>query len=136
MAKRGFTLIELIMATFLVAVAVVAVMGGIRSLGAADVKARRADLMQRLATHRLNALRSSEDLNSAAESGDFSEEGYSGILWSVSVQPSGIENLDDVKVTVTYQNEVQELSELIYVQPVTGGGAGAGATGAAGAGGQ
>lgn len=117
--KKGFTLVELIVTIFIVSVALVGVMGGIRSLGVADVKAHEAELLQRLAAQEMANLRNVVDPNTAEASGDFSEQGYPDITFQVSVQPSGTDNVDEVKVTATHNNDAQSLTEFIFVPPAT-----------------
>ncbi|MCX6379342.1 MAG: type II secretion system protein [Armatimonadetes bacterium] len=115
--QKGFTLVELIVTIFIVSVALVAVMGGIRSLGVADVKAHEAELLQQFAAQKLADLRTAADLNNAETSGNFSDQGYAGVTFQVTVQPSGTDNVDEVKVTVLHNNEAQSLTELMFVPP-------------------
>ncbi len=118
-SKKGFTLVELVVTTFIVSVALVAVMGGIRSLGQADVKAHEVELLQQLAEQEMANLRQATDPNTELSSGDFSDQGYADVTFQVTAQPSGTDNVDEVKVVVTHGKEMQSLTELMYVPPAT-----------------
>ena len=120
--RSAFTLIEVLVTIVLVAVALTGVMGGIRALGAADVKARDADRLQRLAAQKMSELGSITDPRTTDASGDFSEQGFSDISWTIDVQPSGAENVDLVTVTVTRGGDAQALTGLVYVRPVAAAG--------------
>lgn len=129
---RGFTLVEVLVAVVLVAVALTGVMGGIRALGAADAKARDADLLQRLAAQKLSEMGAVTDPRTTEDSGDFAEQGYPDIEWTMTIEPSGAENVDKIAVTASRGNEEQTLTALVYIRPVTGGGdAAAGGAGGA-----
>lgn len=108
------------MVTLFVSTALVGVMGGIRSLTLAGVKARRIDLLQRLAAQKMNELGPVTSLSSADTQGDFSEEGYSDVTWQVQVGISGVDYVDTVRVTTTEGGESQSLAALFYVPPTSG----------------
>lgn len=118
-SRHGFTIVEVLVTSVLVAVAVVATMGGIRSIMNAQSKAQTADLLQRLASEKLDDSRylSSPDANGT--SGDFSDRGYPDISWSMAVQAAGVTNLDQVTVTATRGNDSQALTTMMYVAPAT-----------------
>jgi prepilin-type N-terminal cleavage/methylation domain-containing protein len=118
--KRGFTLVEVLVAASLIAVTIVGVMGGIRALGKADAKAHTADLLQSLARQKMNELGAVTDLSATADSGDFADQGYADCAWSVTIEPSGATNVEKVVVTTTRGTETQALTELMYVRPLTG----------------
>jgi prepilin-type N-terminal cleavage/methylation domain-containing protein len=130
-SQSGFTIIEVLVTTVLVAVAVVATMGGIRSIMFAQTKAQSADLLQRLASEKLDDSRylSSPDANGT--SGDFSDRGYPDVSWNMQVQAAGVTDLDQVSVTATRGNDSQMLTTMMYVAPATTttGTTGTGATG-------
>ena len=119
MARRGFTLIEVLVAILLVAVAVVAALKGIRALGDADQKAKRADMLQELALEKLNELEATESPNSFDTSGDFSDRNHPEITWSLDMEQSDTQNLDEATMKVTMGKDSQSLKELIYVPPTT-----------------
>jgi|GEM_PF-1494556 type II secretory pathway pseudopilin PulG len=117
----GFTLVEVLVTIVLVVVAVVGVFGGIRALTAADIKARDADLLQRLALEKFREFSSVTDPQTAEDTGDFTEQGYPNVNWSVEIEPSGAENIDQLTVTTTRSDGTnsQSLSGLVYTPPPT-----------------
>jgi type II secretory pathway pseudopilin PulG len=119
--RRGaFTLIEVLVTIVLVTLAVVGVFGGIRSLTKADIKAREADILQRLAAQKLAEMGTISDPNTAEPDGDFSDEGYPDVTWTMEVEPSGTLNVSQIVLTATRGEETQSLTALVFVRPVTG----------------
>jgi type II secretory pathway pseudopilin PulG len=117
--QQGFTLVEMVVVIFFVAISLVGVMGGIRAILLTDAKAQRVDLLQRLAAQKMNELTSASDLNNLEQSGNFIEQGYGNIVWSVDNQPSGIENVNQLRVVVTMGNLEQSLTEFVFVRPAS-----------------
>ena len=117
---RGFTLIEVLVTIVLVSVAIVGVLGGIRSIGAANARARTADLLQRLASEKMNDIKLRSDPSSGSNGGDFSDRGYRDITWAVTVEASGPTNVDQVTVTATRGRASQALTALVFVRPAGG----------------
>lgn len=107
------------MTTVIVGMALVGVMGGIRALSQADIKAQKVQVLQRLAMQKMNELGSTVDVSTADTSGDFSDYGYQDISWQAQVQTSSVDNVDIVKVTATQANLSQSLSGLYYIRPTT-----------------
>lgn len=116
----GFTLIEMLVTTILVAVAIVGVLGAIRAISVADLRARDADLLQRLAVLKLNEFGPVTDPQTADNKGDFTDQGYPDVQWNLEVLPSGTENLDELTITVTRGDASQKLTGLLFVRPTTG----------------
>ncbi|HEV2473164.1 MAG TPA: type II secretion system protein [Chthonomonadales bacterium] len=116
---HGFTLLELLVATVFVGISVVGVMGGIRALTLTQIRATNVNLLQRLAMQKLNELGSVTSLNSADTSGDFSEYGYPTATWQITITPSGVQNIDSVKVTAAQGAASQSLTEMMYVRPTS-----------------
>ena len=94
MARRGFTLIEMVVVIFFVSLALVGVMSGIRNIAVADSKAYNADLLQKLALEKIKEIGSITDPNTVDAQGNFAEQGYPEVTWQVSVASSGLANLD------------------------------------------
>lgn len=118
--RSGFTLIEMLVTVMLVSVAIVGVLGGIRAISAADLRAREADLLQRLAVLKLNEMGAVTDPQTSENKGDFTDQGYTDVSWVVEVVPSGTTNLDELTVTVTHGEATQALTGYLFVRPVTG----------------
>jgi type II secretion system protein I len=117
--QAGFTLIEVLVTTVIVAIAIVGVLGGIQSLTMADSKAQDAVLLQRLANEKLNDLRILQDPSTAGSSGDFSDRGYPDVTWSAEVDSTSTTNLDQVTITATRGKNDQSLTTMLYVAPQT-----------------
>jgi len=118
--RRGFTLVEVLVTTALVAIAVVAGMGAIRAIGIADVKAHDADLLQRLASEKLNDVKILQDPTSSGTSGDFTDRGYSDVTWSLDDEATSVSNVDQLTVTATRGKNSESLTTLLYIPSSTG----------------
>ena len=118
-ARRAFTLVEVLVTTALVAVAVTAGMGALRTLTATEAKARDADLLQSLASEKLNDVRFLADPTSNGTSGDFTDRGYSDISWTLEDQSSSVSNVDQLTVTTKRGEQTQELTTLVYIPSST-----------------
>jgi prepilin-type N-terminal cleavage/methylation domain-containing protein len=119
LAKSGFTLVEVIITTMIVAIAVTGVFGGIRALTAADVKARDADLLQRLASEKVEDIRVNGDPNTYGTNGDFTDRGYPDVSWTMEIQTVSTANVDQLTVTAARAKESQAITEFVYVPPAT-----------------
>ena len=118
--KRGFTLIEVLVTVVLVSVAVVGVLGGIRSIQAAGARARGADLMQRLVAEKVGDIRLLSDPSTGGVAGDFSDRGHGEITWTARVETTGAANVDKVTVTATSGRDSQALTTLVFARPSSG----------------
>jgi len=97
--QTGFTLVEMVVATILLAVggvaAMMAISASIRTVGDAESYSRAA----MLAEMRLAELEAQpETVSSGEQQGDFGEE-YPGYTWTQTVEPTDLS--DVVRVTVT-----------------------------------
>jgi type II secretion system protein I len=117
--SSGFTLVEVLVTTVIVALALVGVLGAISSETKAEAYANDAILLQRLANEKLNDLRVLQDPSDDGGNGDFSDRGYPDVTWSADVETSSTENLDQVEVTATRGKSSQSITTLIYVIPAT-----------------
>lgn len=117
--RFGFTLIEMMVATVLVGIGVASVFGGIRSLTKTDLKAREAALLQRLAVQKFNQLGNVANPDTEDNKGDFTDQGYADVSWTLTVEASGTENVEQVTVTATRGDEEQSLTGLVFVRPTT-----------------
>ena len=103
----------------LVAIAVTGVFGGIRALTAADVRAQDADLLQRLASEKMEDVRVNGDPTTYGSQGDFTDRGYLDVTWSMDVQTAGAANVDQVTITATRLRDSQAVTEFVYVPPAS-----------------
>jgi hypothetical protein len=106
----------------LVAVAVVAVFRGIATLTETDIRAREADLLQRLACRKIAEMGVVTDLRTADRSGDFADQGYEAISWTVDVEPSGTLNVEQVTITAERGDASQRITGLVFQRPLTSAG--------------
>jgi type II secretory pathway pseudopilin PulG len=113
-------MIEVLVTTVLVAVAIVGVMGGIRSVEATQAKANTADLLMRLAAEKLDDSKILADPADGGSSGDFSDRGYPNITWALTETSTSVTSLDEIVVTVTDGKESQSLDTMLYIVPAAG----------------
>jgi hypothetical protein len=104
----------------LVGFSIAGAMRAFAAISATEARARHADMLQSLALQKLNELRATEDPNTIDTSGDFSEQGYPAIKWTLTTESTSVENLDTFKITATDRGVSQTLTQLIYVPPETG----------------
>jgi hypothetical protein len=116
-------------AILLVGISMAGVFGGLRALGKADSYARDAELLSRLAAQKIAELESVGDPRVSDESGDFSEQGYPDITWTMTLEQEADEtNLDRVSVTAERVGQSQTITTLIFSRPESTTAATAGAT--------
>ena len=90
------------------------------TMSKAAAHAHKVDFLQSLALQKLEELRATEDPNTIDTSGDFTEQGYPNIKWSLTTETTSVENLDTFKITATDRDMSQTLTQLIFVPPETG----------------
>jgi prepilin-type N-terminal cleavage/methylation domain-containing protein len=117
--SRGFTLIEVLVTATLVGVAIAGALTALGQLARADSYAQNAELLQRLAAQKLTALQVEGDIRTAETEGDFSTEGYPDAEWSLELQTTTDENVEEATITATKGESQQVLSELIFFRPTT-----------------
>lgn len=117
---RAFTLVEVLITTMLVALAVVSVLTGIRAIEFTNARAQNADLLQRLAAEKMNDLRILPDPGDGASTGSFSDRGYGDATWAVTVSSTATTSVEQVTVTATRHAASQSLTTLMFV-PSAGG---------------
>jgi prepilin-type N-terminal cleavage/methylation domain-containing protein len=115
----GFTLVEVMVASLLIAIAVTGVMGGIGAITRADSRAKDASLLQRLAGEKINDLLLLADPTEVGSQGDFGDRGYPDVTWSANITSTSITNLDQVTITASRGNESQSLTTQVYVPPTS-----------------
>ncbi len=98
--KRGFSLVEVIVAAALLAVGISACLGVLGVMANTEDRADKSEKFQTLAHRKLKEIISTGEYQQAPLDGDFSAEGIDGVTWSATDDPSGVESLDIVTVTV------------------------------------
>lgn len=162
--KRGFTVIEAVVAAILTGVGVVASLQAISSLTRSDAIMIDREQMLRLAQEKYDEIVATQDFSTAA--GDFSDRGITDYSWQMTTSPITLpsnanitsttststsaaaatatsQNLDTLSVTVSPSNSSdtsnqQTISGLVFIPPqsttVAAPGAGTGGAGAGGSG--
>jgi len=126
--RRAFTLVEALAALVLLGVGIAAVVTAQGSLGRTESRMQELQVMARLAESKLAELMATEAA-SVSDSGDFTQEGDNDHEWELVVDPSGIENVNALRLIVRKANArandpEYELNTLQFVAP------GGGTTGA------
>ena len=126
-ANRGFSLIEAMVASVLVAVGVTSAIRGYAALTKAQAELQERDRMQRLAISKYDELIAT-GINNAATSGDFQDYNESRYKWDLDIETTATTGLDSVQLTVsavdvTDKNQSQ-VTGLVYVPQTSTTGAG------------
>jgi prepilin-type N-terminal cleavage/methylation domain-containing protein len=116
-SKIGFTLVEVLVTTILLSIALVGSYQGIAAMNQARAYAIKADLLQRLATEKLADVSLLQDPSANGASGDFSDRAYPNITWSLTESTTSVTNLDEVSVTATQGKQSQTVATQMYVVP-------------------
>lgn len=118
--STGFTLVEVMVAAVLIAIAVAGAMAGIGAISRAQSRQEDAVLLQRLAEEKVNDVELLQDPTDIGAQGDFADRGYPDITWSANVITSSITNVDQLTIVATRGREAQSLTTQIYVPPAPG----------------
>ena len=123
--KKGFTLVEVVVSVALLAIGIVVSLGSLSAMTKTEVKLRKTEEMNRLAVQKIDEVLAVGNATKAETSGTFDDYGYTGYEWSLEVAPSGTENLDTIRVTVTEASANSSagvsVSSLLYTPPSTTG---------------
>ena len=123
--NRAFTLVEALAAVVILAVGVSSVLHGFTVLGRTELRMRTAEKLQRLAEDKYDELMATGQTSQSGLNGDFSDIGENGYSWSLDVEPSGVDNLNSVVVTVTPSRGSTQDKAIAYglqfVPPATAG---------------
>ncbi len=96
--KRGFTIVEALVAVVLTGIGVAASVNGLASLTKAQALAIERERMSRLAVMKLDDLIATGQITNVG--GTFEEMGDERFLWEASVSTTGVENLSQLTVSV------------------------------------
>lgn len=100
MAKRGFTLIEVLVSVALLALGIVACLGAFGEIARTEYKNRLREEAQRYAVAKIDELLATGDFSVLPSSGTLADYGREDWNWEATSQPSGVENLDAIAVIV------------------------------------
>ncbi len=123
--RKGFTLIEALVAVVLAGVGVVSAVRGLSSLTTAQARLSNKETMYRLAEDKFEEI--SGQIQPVSESGDFSEQGLTGFQWESEVATTGVENVSLLTVTISSTDEsassqTEVVEGLVYRTPQATGG--------------
>lgn len=124
----GFTFVEAMMATILVATAVTSVLLGIGAVSKAQAKSQMADMLQNLAAEKLNELTLNQDPSQLGSAGDFSDRGHPDVSWNIDLTTPAVTDVEEATITVTRGKDSQSLTTQVYVPPTTTTTSGSGTT--------
>lgn len=117
----AFTLVEVLVALFITAVAIVGLTASLASLSRAEQSVVAKDELSLLAIEKLEELISTQDYRSTA-GGSFTDPRYENYSWTVEELQTGIETVTMIRVTVTAPRNLTATAErLIYDFPETEG---------------
>lgn len=130
MRRRAFTLIEVVVSAVLVAVGISALVSSLGSFSQAQRRMIDRERIERLADAKLKELAATRSYQSETE-GDFEQEGQPGFTWEAETEISGIENLVELRVTVSKEGTDQSViaRTLLFDPPPPAEGDAAGAGG-------
>ena len=123
--KKGFTIVEVVVSVALLAIGIVVSLGSLSAMTKTEVKLRKTEEMNRLAVQKIEEVLAVGNATTAETSGTFDDYGYTGYEWSLEVAPSGTENLETIRVTVTEASANSSagvsVSSLLYTPQSTTG---------------
>lgn len=108
--RRGFTIVEALVATVLTGIGVAAAVNGLASLTKAQALALERERMNRLAVMKLDELIATGQITNVG--GTFEEMGENRYLWEASVGTTGVENLSQLTVSVRLAEGSTRSAEL------------------------
>jgi len=121
--NKGFSLIEAMVASVLVAVGVSSVLRGYAALTRAQSQLQERERMQRLAVSKYDELIAT-GVNNAATSGDFQDYNEDRYKWDLDIETTNTTGLSSVQLTVTAtdptDNSQVQLNGLVYTAQTTG----------------
>lgn len=120
-AKRGFTLIEVLVASVLLAVGITALVGALSGLTRAERAVAEKDFLDRIAHEKFQELIATEAWRSEA-GGTFDDERLRDYTWSIEETNVGVENLTGLNLNVssTSKGEIT-LSTIVFTAPAATG---------------
>jgi prepilin-type N-terminal cleavage/methylation domain-containing protein len=112
--KRGFTLVEALVAVILCGVGVVAAMQALASLQKTNINAVHAERLLRLATNKIEEIGVTSPITETPTDGDFTEDGAPDATYNIDIQVGSVDGTYVVTVTATDQVTQQSLSTVLF----------------------
>ncbi len=119
--RRGFTLVEAVVSTALLGVGIAASIAALGEMTRVESLVREREQMQRLALEKHAELVATGDYALGQLEGEFTGTGRDRYLWTATYEPTGVENLYRIVVTVGRAEGEDGPSEtadgLLFVPP-------------------
>jgi prepilin-type N-terminal cleavage/methylation domain-containing protein len=112
--KRGFTLVEALVAVILCGVGVVAAMQALASLQTTNINAVHAERLLRLATNKIEEIGVTSPITETPTDGDFTDDGAPDVTYNIDIQVGSVDGTYVVTITATDQVTQQSLSTVLY----------------------
>ncbi len=103
--RRGFSLIEVLVAVVLLGIGVVGSLQALASLNRTEVNVRESQRTQQLAHQKLDELIATDEIQNAPLDGTFEDEGSPNLEWTLETEPSEVEALLIVRLSVSKAGE-------------------------------
>ncbi|MBS1702461.1 MAG: prepilin-type N-terminal cleavage/methylation domain-containing protein [Armatimonadetes bacterium] len=121
-SRRGFTLLEVAVATAILAVGISMGMGALSSMSNTEVRARQSEKMNLLAVEKMHEILGLGDVVNQQTEGTLEDYGEPDLKWTLEVAASGTENIYTVRLTIekdngTVSDPSAEVSTLLFVPP-------------------
>lgn len=119
--RQAFTLVEVIVATVILAIGIVSLVGALGGLTRAERAVSDKELITRIANDKLQELIATEAWQSEA-GGSFDDPNLDDFTWSLEEVNVGIENLTGLNLTVDSSNRGEvTVSTIVFTPPETTG---------------
>ena len=110
--NKGFTLVEVFVATVLTAIGAVSLMGAISSFTKAELAVSERELLSQLAHQKLEEMIATEEYLDVS-SGSFEATGLEGYTWNVQEDLTGLAGLNHLRVIVTSPDDMSMVAETL-----------------------
>ena len=112
--RRGFTLVEALVAVILCGVGVVAAMQALASLQKTNINAVHAERLLRLATNKIEEIGVTSPITETPTDGDFTDDGAPDATYNIDIQVGSVDGTYVVTITATDQVTQQSLSTVLF----------------------
>lgn len=123
-AKRGFTLVEVLVATALLSVGLAFSLASLGAMTKTESRVRLAERLNQLAVLKLEQVLAEGNIETAETQGDFQDLNEPEYKWTLEVAASGLENVSTIRVKAeresgTDTDPVGLATSLSFIPPET-----------------
>ncbi len=111
-SEKAFTLVEVLVAVFMVAVGVLSMVGALSGFTKTEIAIRDRETLSRLVHDKLDEMVATEGYLSQT-GGSFDGDEYQNFTWTVEEVQTGIAGLVGIRVTVTSPNLGDQTAETL-----------------------